>query len=211
MKSKASATPSHSLTPPQRDILAFIRERCESGQAPSYREIQAQFGYKAVGTVQDHVKALIRKGLLEKPSSEGRRARSLVPCNPAPPIKAARLPVYGEIAAGSARDSVQIEIGSLVISAEGSKRPDFALRVVGDSMVGAGIFEGDFLFVERTPDARTGDIVVALLNGETTVKRYLEKKGRVFLVPENPRLQPIAVEGENFSIQGKVIGLQRRI
>ena len=199
------------LTPPQREILAFIEERCEQGQAPSYREIQAHFGYKAVGTVQDHVKALIRKGLLEKPSGEGRRARSLVPCRRSTPVGAKRLPIYGEIAAGPARDSVQLEIGSLVVGNDSARRSDFALRVVGDSMIGVGIFEGDYLIVERTPDARSGDIVVALLNGETTVKRYLEKKGRIFLVPENPRLKPIPVEGERFSIQGKVIGLQRQI
>lgn len=198
------------LTSPQRDIFAYIKERCEAGQSPSYREIQAHFGYKAVGTVQDHVKALIRKGLLEKPTGEGRRARSLVPCERTPPVEARRLPIYGEIAAGPARETEQIEIGSIVISASGGRQPDFALRVVGDSMIGAGILEGDFLIVERTPDARNGDIVVALLNGETTVKRYLEKKGRIYLVPENPRLKPIPVQGENFSVQGKVVGLQRQ-
>jgi repressor LexA len=135
----------------------------------------------------------------------------LVPSGGERPSEARRLPVYGEIAAGSARESLQIEIGSLVIAADSVHDPAFALRVVGDSMVGVGIFEGDFLIVEATARAASGDIVVALLNGETTVKRYLEKRGEIFLVPENPNMRPIAVTGGSFSIQGKVVGLHRRL
>ena len=86
-----------------------------------------------------------------------------------------------------------------------------ALKVVGDSMIDVGIIEGDILIVERKTRVKSGDIVVALLEGETTVKRYLEKGGKLFLVPENSKMKPIAVQSDNFSIQGKVVGLQRRI
>jgi repressor LexA len=209
-KEPQTAAQPASLTDPQAAILGFIRERCRAGSSPSFREIQHHFGYKAVGTVQDHVRALVRKGHLEPSAGPGRRARSLVPSGRRP-VPARELPIFGEIAAGSARDSVQLEIGSLLVAPDAVREPAFALRVVGNSMIGVGIFEGDFLIVERTPVAKSGDIVVALLNGETTVKRYQEKRGEIFLVPENPAMKPIPVTGESFSIQGRVVGLQRRL
>jgi repressor LexA len=199
------------LTESQMQVLRFI-QKCldERGTAPSYREIQEHFGYKAVGTVQDHVKALMRKGWLEKPSArEGRRARGLLPRDHAR-AAVTRVPIYGEIAAGSARDAPQIELGTLVVGEGELREPCFALRVVGDSMIEAGILEGDFLLVERGARIRSGDIVVALLNGETTVKRYLVKEGGIYLVPENRRLQPIRVMDGQFEIQGKVVGLRRQ-
>jgi repressor LexA len=202
---------SPSLTPSQEQILRFIKERCEqAGGTPSYREIQEHFGYRAVGTVQDHVQALIKKGKLERLSAKGRRARSLVPVGASHEgIK--RISIFGEIAAGEARDAEQVELGSLVILEGLAQDPCFALRVVGDSMIEAGIFEGDHLIVERGARIASGDIVVALLNGETTVKRYSVQRGKTFLLPANRRLKPIPVHGERFEIQGKVVGLQRKL
>lgn len=202
--------PRPALTGPQQDILQFIRTRCrETGVPPSYREIQHHFGYRAVGTVQDHIRALRRKGYVERPKV-ARAARNLLPREQAfaPPK---RLAVYGEIAAGSARQAEQVEIGSIFIAEGTFKGTCFALRVVGDSMVDVGIFEGDLLVVEKQNIARSGDIIVALVNGETTVKRYIERGGAKYLYPENQKLQPIPIKDVEFSIQGKVVGLQRRM
>jgi repressor LexA len=195
------------LTESQKNVLDFIRSRCQTtGVAPSYREIQAHFGYRAVGTVQDHIRALVKKGFLEN-SRNRRPARGLIPKNYV--LQGARrVPVYGEIAAGSARMAEQLEIGTLLVSEEKAPPNCFGLRVRGDSMVDAGIYEGDHLLIEPATAARNGDIVVALLNGETTVKRYMKVEEEIFLVPENKSMRPIRVQG-SLQIQGKVIGLQR--
>lgn len=201
------------LTGTQRQILDYIRSRCrEGGVPPSYREIQVHFGYKAIGTVQDHLKALRQKGALEETSPKGKRrpARGILPRGHRP-ANAKVVPIYGEIAAGSARDSAQLEFGDLLVSDTISERPDFALRVVGNSMVDAGIYEGDLLIVERRAPIRNGDIIVALLDGETTVKRYRRQGEEILLIPENRFMKPIRVTTQRFEIQGKVVGLQRKI
>ena len=200
------------LTPVQREILLFIKQRCQiEGAPPSYREIQEHFGYGAVGTVQDHVGALRKKGYLEKSKTgKGRTARGLFPKGHRR-VGAKAVPIYGEIAAGATRDANQLEMGELLVPDEISEEPSFALRVVGNSMVDAGIFEGDLLIVERGHRIREGEIIVALVDGETTVKRYSKKEGRIQLVPENRFMKPIVIRNQNFEIQGKVVGLQRKI
>lgn len=215
MQTKTSSTV---LTPSQRQVLDYIRERCElSGMPPSFRDIQAHFGYRAVGTVQDHVKALVKKGFLERPKSR-RLARSLMPRD-FQPATAKRVPVYGQVAAGSPREAEQLEIGTLVIEnlahSSSPSRPriskpqTFGLKVKGESMIEAGILEDDTLIVEPGVPVRSGDIVVALIDGESTVKRYLVVEQEVFLVPENRSMKPIKVTGP-LQIQGKVVGLQRK-
>lgn len=210
------------LTDLQRRVLEFIEERRRgTGVPPTYREIQEHFGYRAVGTVQDHVKALVRKGYLAPTALGDRRgARTLLPprgelhATPwdAPKQEGVRrMPIYGEIAAGSARDAAQLELGTLVVAESLASERCFALRVTGDSMVDAGIFEGDFVIVEPKARVKHGDIVVALVGGETTVKRYEVRTDGPYLVPENKRLAPIRLAGQRWEIQGCVVGLQRRI
>lgn len=199
------------LTESQKAILKFIQDACrKNGVAPSYREIQKHFGFSAVGTVQGHVKALKAKGALEE-TDQGpqRKARSLIPAGQKWDSMR-QLPVYGEIAAGGPRDSAQVELGSVLVSEEMCAGECFALRVVGNSMIEAGIFEGDHLIVQKTHRVKSGEIVVALLDGETTVKRYQEKNGQIQLVPENKSMKPISVTTQRFQIQGRVISLQRR-
>lgn len=201
-----------SLTPLQEQVLKFIKETYEAtGLPPSYREIQRHFGYQAIGTVQDHVRALIRKGALEKTVFEtgARGARGLLPTGYRPELTR-RIPIYGEIAAGGARLAEQVELGTMVLSETASKNPMFGLRVVGNSMVEAGILEGDHLIVDQKASVQSGDIVVALLDGETTVKRYVKKTDGIYLVPENRRMKPMRVKTDRFEILGKVIGLQRK-
>jgi repressor LexA len=201
------------LTELQRRVLDFIESRRrDSGVPPTYREIQEHFGYRAVGTVQDHVKALVRKGYLA-PSGLGDRrgARTLLPPDAQAPEGVRRMPIYGEIAAGPLRETPQVELGTLVVAESLASERCFALRVTGDSMVDAGIFDGDFVIVEPTPRVKHGDIVVALVAGETTVKRYEVRTDGPYLVPQNPRLAPLKLADQRWEIQGCVVGLQRRI
>ena len=201
------------LTELQRRVLDFIEaRRRDTGVPPTYREIQEHFGYRAVGTVQDHVKALVRKGYLAQAALGDRRgARTLLPPDAQAPEGVRRMPIYGEIAAGSLRDSTQIELGTLVVAESLASEHCFALRVTGDSMIDAGIFEGDFVIVEPSPRPKHGEIVVALVGGETTVKRYEARTDGPYLVPENKRLSPIRLADQRWEIQGRVVGLQRRI
>lgn len=213
MANESSKKPS--LTENQKALLDFITAyQEENGFSPSYREIQKHFGYKAVGTVQDHVRALIQKGALQKSYGQSsKKAKALVPAslNSSRTTRLAkRISVFGEIAAGGPRESLQTKLGSLVVGDEWASRDCFALRVVGNSMVDIGMFEGDYVIVEKKEKVQSGDIVVALLEGETTVKRYQEKSGKVWLIPENAQLKPIEVKSDDFQIQGKVIGLQRK-
>lgn len=199
------------LTDSQRDVLNFIKDTVEKkGIPPTYREIQAHFGYKAVGTVQDHVKALMQKGALEKSTNKARTARGLLP--PESRLEGAKkISIYGEIAAGATRLSEELKLGALVIDRHISQKPSFALRVVGNSMIEVGIYEGDLLVVEQNSRVANGDIIVALVDGETTVKRYQKKAGKTYLVPENKTMKPIEITSQNFEIQGKVVGLQRKM
>jgi repressor LexA len=122
-----------------------------------------------------------------------------------------KIPIYGEIAAGGPRAAEQLELGEVVITEDLVKGECFALRVVGDSMIDAGIYEGDHVIVEQGSRVREGDIVVALLDGETTVKKYAVKNGEVLLIPENKRMRPISTRGKNLEIQGRVVSLQRKL
>lgn len=195
------------LTPAQSEVLRFIEQCCEQhGRPPSYREIQEHFGYKSVGTVQDHVRALQQKGFLSL--SHG-RSRGLTPANSTYP-RVKRLPLYGEVAAGSPRDSAQLEFGEFWVADPAGQKASFALKVVGNSMVEAGIYEGDTLVVDSRSNVKSGDIVVALVDGETTVKRYVETGLGAELHPENSSMKPIRLSGQAWSIQGKVIALHRR-
>ena len=201
------------LTESQKVVFDFIKSFIRSRSVPpSYREIQSHCGYKAVGTVQDHVRALIEKGYLEKAElqGQGRVARALIPKGlMLTGVK--KITVYGEIAAGGPRNSEQLELGEIVISEELVRGECFALRVVGDSMIDAGIFEGDHVIVHQEARIKEGDIIVALLEGETTVKKYSVKNGEIFLVPENKKMKPISTRGKTLEIQGRVVSLQRKM
>jgi len=197
------------LTAAQKEVFEYIKSCCADGRPPSYREIQAHLKYKAVGTVQDHVKALIKKGWLEKTGmKKSTQSRQLTPAGISRAV-ARTIPIYGEIAAGATRDNPQIELGQLPIAGDWSKGECFALRVRGNSMIEAGIYEGDFVVVDKNTNVKSGDIVVALYHGETTVKRYEKRKDGQYLVPENSQLKEIRVDGP-FELQGKVVGLQRK-
>jgi repressor LexA len=197
------------LSPKQAKVLEVIeRTIAEAGRPPTYRDIARELGYSAVGTVQDHVAALIRKGFLTRGGGLARGIRPSHQC------EAMSVPILGMVPAGRPIEAIEERQGSLAVSAASlpkrSMHAVYALRVSGESMIEAGIMHGDYVIVRQQSEARNGEIVVAMIEGEATVK-YFEKKGsHVRLLPANPKFEPIDVPAESANfIQGKVIGVQR--
>lgn len=205
----------------QEKILAFIRGYQDKHQMPpTLREIQQHCGFSAIGTVQYHIKNLTQSGMIDvKPRlSRGIQLTS----------RATGIPIIGRVPAGPAQLAFE-EIEGYISPFHGEERPVpprpaggpiqkpvpmdarglFALRVKGDSMIGAGILDGDLVIVRPQASAKNDDIVVARINqDESTVKRLVRKPGLIQLAPENPRYKPLPVD-ENVEIIGKVIRIVR--
>ena len=202
------------LTRKQQEIYDFILSFTNShGYPPSVREIGAAVGLKSPSTVHFHMKGLEEAGVIVK--AEGKtRAISLpgvslggpVAEEPAPLVN--RVPVVGNVAAGSPILAQECIEDYLTFDTQGLSGEHFALRVRGTSMLGAGILPGDLVVVHRQQEARNGEIVVALFEDEATVKTYRYKDGRVWLMPENPEYEPI--DGTYAEIIGKVVAVVRR-
>ncbi|MGH9750760.1 MAG: transcriptional repressor LexA [Candidatus Polarisedimenticolia bacterium] len=191
----------------QRRILDAFRALVdENGRAPTLMEVARRCGLASPATVHKHLRLLEERGLLRR---RGRRRILLKPEATARPAVAA--PLLGTIAAGRPIDAV--EDPSPVSLPAGLLRSgrSFVLRVKGDSMVGEGILDGDYVVVAERPTARLGEIVVALLpGGEATLKTLKRERGRVMLRPANPRHRPIRVRPSDLRIQGVVTALVRR-
>ena len=197
------------LTERQRNILDFIqREQREKGITPSTREIQSHFGFASQTSVMQYIAALERKGFLDR---HVRKARALI--TPAMKVRITDIPIYGQIPAGMSALTEQTIEGHVSLdlrSANVSKnRGMFALRVRGDSMIGAHILDGDIVLFEDSKDVHSGDIVAALIDGETTLKRYLVEHGRPYLKAENPRY-PNLIPARELKIQGVMVSLLRK-
>jgi repressor LexA len=198
------------LTERQKEVLAFIKDFiAEAGYPPSFREICARFGIKSPKNAGKHLKALERKGFIRRASGAS-RAMEVVD---RPFRDAVSLPIAGRIRAGRPEIAIEDIAGRVVLDGAFFKcRDAFLLRVDGDSMKGAGIEDGDYLIVRPLKDAANGDIVVALLAGEATVKRFFREGGAVMLRPENPAVDPIRVEeGAAFEVIGRVIYVIKRM
>ncbi|TAN27814.1 MAG: transcriptional repressor LexA [Castellaniella sp.] len=216
------------LTARQSQILDLIRQAISrTGRPPTRAEIAHQLGFRSANAAEDHLRALERKGHIRLTASTSRGIQLLDAAAPAavpaPPQRTSEtlgwldaagsllLPLVGHVAAGHpilAAEHVEREIA--VAPQLFSSAPDYLLRVRGSSMRDAGILDGDLLAVHRTPEARHGQIVVARLGDDVTVKR-LEHLGRAIrLLPENPDFKPIQVgPGDNFAIEGIAVGLIR--
>jgi repressor LexA len=196
--------PSNRLSPRQLAVLECIQnETSQLGRPPTYREIAKILGDVAVGTIQDHVSALIKKGFLEKLEGLSRGFRI------ANQSGALQVPVLGRVPAGRPIEAIEQSQGSVSVPSS-VKGELFALLVVGESMIDAGIMDGDTVVVKKQSHAENGAIVVAMIDGEVTVK-YLEKKsGHVRLLPANSKFKPIEIPptSENI-IQGIVVSVQR--
>jgi repressor LexA len=197
------------LTSRQREILDFIEQHLrERGLPPTRADIVDHFGFASPNAAQCHLQALARHGAIEL---RPHQARGIVPLRSGSPASTARLPVIGRVAAGTPVLAVENHDDEVSLDTNAFRPvPDYALRVEGDSMIDAGIFDRDLLLVHRTPEARSGQIVVARLGDEVTVKR-LRRRGRgTWLEPANERLRPIRVGAEDdFSIEGLGVGVIR--
>ncbi|MBK7326182.1 MAG: transcriptional repressor LexA [Propionivibrio sp.] len=192
------------LTTRQQEILDFIRSTLEVlGAPPTRAEIANAFGFASHNAAEEHLKALARKGaiVLEPGSARGIRL-----------VEQLGLPLIGSVAAGSPILAVENLLGRYALDASLFKpRADFLLRVRGLSMINAGILDGDLLAVHRCSEARNGQIVVARLDGDVTVKRFRQHGSVVELVAENPDFEPIIVNTseQHLVIEGLAVGLIR--
>jgi len=194
----------------QQKILEFIKSEVQTkGYPPSVREIGDAVGLKSTSTVHGHLTRLEKKGLLHRDSMKP-RAMEVLGEDLFPRVSAIPVPLVGRVTAGLpilAEENIEENIAlpeSMV--GEGTF---FVLLVKGESMITAGILDGDYVVVRQQPDARNGDIVVAMIDDEATVKRFFKENGIFRLQPENPTMQPILVP--EVTILGKVVSLFRRL
>jgi repressor LexA len=223
------------LTQRQREILDFISASIvERGFPPTLREIGEHFSIRSTNGVNDHLKALEKKGHLRREDLKSRAMRPILPDGSGEIVPLARtragtdvqlvsddddmaeIPILGRVAAGqpilaveAATDTVKVD--RVLI---GGHREVFGLRIVGESMIEDGIFDGDYVFVKKTPAARSGEIVVAMIDGEATVKRYYPEGDRIRFQPANQNMDPIIVRKADFKsvdIIGIVVGVYRKL
>ena len=206
------------LTERQGEILKFIILNKEKfGYPPSIPEIQRKFSFKSPNAVQDHLEALERKGYISRHAHKARGIEILVhtASNENNRNNALQIPLVGEISAGRpilAQENIE---GTIVIDKSIIKNSNgnFALRVKGDSMINAGILEGDYVIASQQSDAEQGDIVVALIEDEATIKRFYKEKNRIRLQPENDTMEPIIIKTDENQVRiiGKIKGVIRKI
>ena len=195
----------------QEQILDYIKAETETqGYPPSVREIGRAVGLKSTSTVHGHLAQLERKGYIRRDSSKPRAIEVLPAAGILPRSASVTVPLVGRVTAGLPVLAVEnIEDYFPLPKDFGEQGTLFMLRVTGDSMIEAGILDGDYAIVRQQENAENGEIVVALLEDEATVKRFFKEKGKLRLQPENRFMDPIIVE--DASILGKVIGAVRRI
>lgn len=219
------------LTDRQQQILDLIRQAIvNTGFPPTRAELATVLGFKSANAAEDHLRALARKGVIELTAGASRGIRLTDLANESiesdidaelptdrlrlktlPGAGFLLLPLIGRVAAGHpilATENIEKEINvDLDMFAE---RPDYLLKVKGLSMRDAGILDGDLLAIKKVSDARNGQIVVARIDEEVTVKRLSKSGGRIELLPENPDFEPIQIQpGQDFSLEGIAVGLIR--
>ena len=200
------------LTKRQQQVLTIITQSIEErGYPPTMREIGELMGIRSTNGVNDHLKALERKGFIIR---EDLKSRTLRPVTVEP--QPASIPLVGRVAAGQPILAVENLEETLKVDRYlvGSSDDVFGLRVEGSSMIDDGILDGDIVFVRQQRTASRGDIVVALVDDEATVKRYFPEKGSIRLQPANAAMEPIFIkydESRQFSLVGVVVGVFRRV
>jgi repressor LexA len=197
------------LTERQRNVLEFIQsEQREKGVTPSTREIQSHFGLASQTSVMQYLAVLERKGFINR---HARKARALI--TPVQKVRITDIPIYGQIPAGMATLTEQTIEGHISLDARSVNASKngrtFALRVRGDSMIDAHILDGDIVILEDRKDVHSGDIVAALIDGETTLKRYVMEHGRPYLKAENPDY-PDLIPARELRVQGVMVSLMRK-
>lgn len=206
------------LTERQRDILNFIRDfQRERGVAPTHREICDHFGFSSYGTVYKHLSLLEKKGLIRRDWNQKRgvelvgdqeETKSAARRDDRPAAR--ELPLFGYIAAGR---PLEVDVSDETIAVPEhltTRGENYVLKVRGDSMVEDGILDGDLVIIARRDDAHNGEMVVANVNGEVTLKRLYREGERVRLQPANSMMSPIYAAARDVAVQGVVVGLMRR-
>ncbi len=185
-------------------ILEYMRQRILRGDPPTVREVQRAFGFRAVESARAHLHALVREGhLVQRPGlSRGYRLPGAWGRN-------AMVPLLGQIQAGGLSEAIEDPEGYLSVQHSFSPEELFALRVRGRSMIGVGILPDDLVIVRRQTTAHAGEVVVALVGDEATVKTLHFRGGRAILRPENPEFEPIEPELDELKILGRVIEVRR--
>ncbi|MBC7545404.1 MAG: transcriptional repressor LexA [Candidatus Sericytochromatia bacterium] len=198
----------------RQKVFDFVRQRVLAGTPPTVREVQEALGFRAVQSAQEHLEALVVTGRLTKAPGQSRAYR--LPESERAGTPAAFIPLLGRVQAGLLTEAVEDREGYVPVEVDhgrlSHRQADrlFALRVRGDSMTGAGILDGDLVIVHRQATAESGEIVVALIGEETTVKRLRRRRGRIELCPENPAFAPIIVTPpDEVTLLGKVIEVRR--
>ena len=198
------------LTPKRAAVLAFLRDRIEGqGLTPSLAEIAAEFGFSSRNAAHKHVQALVAEGLVELAPGQKRGIRLVGGRGPGQMLS---LPVLGRVAAGSPLGAdIGLDQQVWLDRTLFSMKPDYLLKVQGDSMIDDGILDGDLVGVHRTSDAHNGQVVVARVDGEITIKRFERGRRHIRLLPRNPAHAPIVVEpDQDFAIEGVYCGLVRQ-
>ncbi len=208
-----------SLTARQVEVLEFIRSCTESSRLPpTVREIGEHFQISSTNGVRSILGALIKKGYIKRSPRLSRGIELLedadLSSESTHPTNTIEIPILGRIAAGQPIMAVQNLEGTVTVDRDFlSRQPNvFALRVKGDSMIQAGILDGDLVFARQQAQAEDGQIIAAIVDGEATVKYYKPKSSHIELHSANPRYLPILVQpGQEFSIAGKIIGVMRKV
>ena len=204
---RAQAGQPGNLTKRQQVVFEFIKGYIQAhGVSPSYEEIRGHFDFGSYNSVQKHLKSLVTKGFLKTPWGNQKRALMLVEPGPTTTV----LNLLGRVAAGRPIEAIQnpdtVEVPEMLLRGG----DNFALRVVGDSMVDEGIRDGDIVIVKSQRDAKNGQTVVALIGDEATIKQYYRRGARIELRPANPRMSSLMVGEDDLQLQGIVVGLIRK-
>jgi len=192
----------------RKKVFRFMRQRLRQGLPPTVREVQGAFGFKAVETARAHLEALVAEGLLKKQPGKARGYRLATRERGVPPLL---VPLLGRVQAGALTTALEEPEGFLPVQSRLPLEELFALRVRGESMTGAGILPGDIVIVRQQPEADPGDIVVALVGDEATVKRLHLGRGEIELRAENPAFAPIVVAADELLLLGKVVEVRRHL
>lgn len=198
------------LTEKQQQIFDFILTSLrEEGAIPTVREIARAFGFSSTNSVVTHLDALVNKGYINRRPGAARN----IEIAPDYLMPERGVPIVGSVAAGTPIDAIENLEGYLDLDAIYEPGMHFALRIVGDSMIEAGFWDGDYAIVRHQPNVESGEIGVAIIDGQATVKRFRWlPEGSLMLVPENEKYQPFTVDPDaQFSVGGKVVGMHRVI
>ena len=194
------------LTKQQTRVYSYLETYLRrKGRPPSYQEIQDYFGFRSLNSVVKYLKQLERKGYLESPWGNQKRAFRLLPLR----TTAATIPFLGRVAAGAPIEAVEMLEAVEVPESLLAGGNNFALQVQGESMIDEGIRDGDVLIIRKQDRADNGQTVVAQIEGEATIKKFYQRDGRVELRPANEELKPLVVPAEKVEIIGVVVGLVR--